>query len=92
MCFIGYCLGIEKRRSGRNTKRKKYVDDVQYNFTNDELKGLSKVGGGCVVVYKSDPSCVFILIGPVANLELVVLPIRMLKNYFSGYVPKYSQD
>ena len=35
--------GIEKRRSGRNTKRKKYVDDVQYNFSKDELKGLSKV-------------------------------------------------
>lgn len=28
---------IEKRRSGRNTnKRKKYVDDVDYNFSDDE--------------------------------------------------------
>ena len=34
---------MEKRRSGRNTKRKKYVDDVQYNF-DMELKGLPKVG------------------------------------------------
>ena len=26
----------EKRRSGRNTKRKKYVDDVDLNFSDDE--------------------------------------------------------
>merc|ERR1719233_2853582 len=31
--------GIEKRRSGRNTKRKKYVD---YNFSDEDLKGLNK--------------------------------------------------
>ena len=30
--------GIEKRRSGRNTKRKKYVDDVKYNFSDSEEK------------------------------------------------------
>merc|ERR1712157_573569 len=34
--------GIEKRRSGRNTKRKKYVDDVEYNFSDEDLKGLNK--------------------------------------------------
>ena len=34
--------GIEKRRSGRNTKRKKYVDDVQYNFSDEEVKDLNK--------------------------------------------------
>ena len=31
-----------KRRSGRNTKRKKYVDDVEYNFSDEDLKGLNK--------------------------------------------------
>ena len=31
-------LGVEKRRSGRNTKRKKYVDDVQYNFDMPDMK------------------------------------------------------
>ena len=30
--------GIEKRRSGRNTKRKKYIDDVKYNFSDSEEK------------------------------------------------------
>ena len=32
--------GIEKRRSGRNTgtKRKKYIDDVQMTFSDDEMK------------------------------------------------------
>ena len=36
--------GIEKRRSGRNknTKRKKYVDDVQYNFSDEETKDMNK--------------------------------------------------
>ena len=34
--------GIEKRRSGRNTKRKKYVDDVQYNFSDEEGKELKE--------------------------------------------------
>merc|ERR1712051_555713 len=34
--------GIEKRRSGRNTKRKKYVDDVQYNFSDDDKMDLNK--------------------------------------------------
>merc|ERR1712073_6616 len=34
--------GIEKRRSGRNTKRKKYVDDVEYNFSDEEVKDLNK--------------------------------------------------
>merc|ERR1712098_249404 len=34
--------GIEKRRSGRNTKRKKYVDDVQYNFSDEEVKDMNK--------------------------------------------------
>ena len=34
--------GIEKRRSGRNTKRKKYIDDVEYNFSDEDLKGLNK--------------------------------------------------
>lgn len=34
--------GIEKRRSGRNTKRKKYIDDVEYNFSEDDMKGLNK--------------------------------------------------
>ena len=35
--------GIEKRRSGRNTKRKKYVDDVPYNLNEEDLKKLPKV-------------------------------------------------
>merc|ERR1712223_814329 len=35
-------FGIEKRRSGRNTKRKKYVDDVQDNFSDEEVKDLNK--------------------------------------------------
>merc|ERR1712079_81650 len=30
--------GIEKRRSGRNTKRKKYIDDVKYNFSDEDKK------------------------------------------------------
>merc|ERR1711922_53202 len=34
--------GIEKRRSGRNTKRKKYVDDVPYNLNEEDLKKLPK--------------------------------------------------
>merc|ERR1712029_791224 len=34
--------GIEKRRSGRNTKRKKYVDDVQYNFSDEDAKNMNK--------------------------------------------------
>ena len=36
--------GIEKRRSGRNRdqKRKKYVDDVQYNFSDEENKDMTK--------------------------------------------------
>ena len=33
---------MEKRRSGRNTKRKKYVDDVEYNFSDEEMKKLPK--------------------------------------------------
>jgi membrane protein involved in colicin uptake len=33
---------VEKRRSGRNTKRKKYVDDVEYNFSEEELKRMPK--------------------------------------------------
>merc|ERR1712226_1200854 len=34
--------GIEKRRSGRNTgtKRKKYIDDVQMTFSDEDIKGL----------------------------------------------------
>ena len=27
---------IDRRRSGRSTKRKKYVDEVDYNFSDDE--------------------------------------------------------
>ena len=27
---------IDRRRSGRSTKRKKYVDEVEYNFSDDE--------------------------------------------------------
>ena len=34
--------GVEKRRSGRNTKRKKYVDDVPFNLNEEELKKLPK--------------------------------------------------
>merc|ERR1711976_671342 len=38
--------GIEKRRSGRNknTKRRKYVDDVQYNFSDEETKDMATSG------------------------------------------------
>ena len=40
---ILFChVGIEKRRSGRNTKRTKYVDDVEYNFSEEELKRMPK--------------------------------------------------
>ena len=34
--------GIEKRRSGRNTKRKKYVDDVPFSLNEEDLKKLPK--------------------------------------------------
>ena len=34
--------GIQKRKSGRNTKRKKYIDDVEYNFSDEDFKGLNK--------------------------------------------------
>merc|ERR1712029_235170 len=42
--------GIEKRRSGRNTKRKKYVDDVQYNFSDEDAKNMDKDDQGAAGV------------------------------------------
>merc|ERR1719151_507658 len=27
---------VDRRRSGRSTKRKKYVDEVEFNFSDDE--------------------------------------------------------
>lgn len=41
---------IEKRRSGRNTKRKKYVDDVDLNFSEEEnvFEKLPAEGGADV--------------------------------------------
>jgi len=40
--YLPLLAGIEKRRSGRNTKRKKYVDDVEYNFSPEQLKRMPK--------------------------------------------------
>ena len=44
---------MEKRRSGRNTKRKKYVDDVEYNFSEEDLKGLPKDAANLALAKKA---------------------------------------
>merc|ERR1719509_387115 len=53
--------GIEKRRSGRNTgtKRKKYVDDVQMTFTEEELKRMKDDSGAASAAMLED------ILGPI---------------------------
>ena len=59
--------GIEKRRSGRNasTKRKKYVDDVQMTFSDEDgIKGLPKDVSGVASAAMLDD-----LLGPIKDPE-----------------------
>lgn len=59
--------GIEKRRSGRNasTKRKKYVDDVQMTFSDEDgIKGLPKDVSGVASAAMLDD-----LLGPIKEVE-----------------------
>ena len=59
--------GIEKRRSGRNasTKRKKYVDDVQMTFSDEDgIKGLPKDVSGVASAAMLDD-----LLGPIKEPE-----------------------
>merc|ERR1711933_387283 len=60
-------MGIEKRRSGRNasTKRKKYVDDVQMTFSDEDgIKGLPKDVSGVASAAMLDD-----LLGPIKEPE-----------------------
>lgn len=59
--------GIEKRRSGRNasSKRKKYVDDVQMTFSDEDgIKGLPKDVSGVASAAMLDD-----LLGPIKDPE-----------------------
>ena len=59
--------GIEKRRSGRNasSKRKKYVDDVQMTFSDEDgIKGLPKEVSGVASAAMLDD-----LLGPIKDPE-----------------------
>merc|ERR1712038_1544451 len=59
--------GIEKRRSGRNasSKRKKYVDDVQMTFSDEDgIKGLPKEVSGVASAAMLDD-----LLGPIKDHE-----------------------
>ena len=57
--------GIEKRRSGRNTgtKRKKYVDDVQMTFTEEEMKRMKDDTGAASAAMLED------ILGPIKDPE-----------------------